>query len=88
MPLPACRDAVVLPELTGYNLLPMLQKPPALQTVKLRIELAGVQSIAVTAELFQHPETVDGVAGCMVQDMELDEINGQSFPLHDIGVGE
>jgi len=88
MPLPACRDAVVLPELTGYNLLPMLQKPPALQTVKLRIELAGVQSIAVTTKLFQHPETVEGIVGCMVQDMELDEINGQSFPLHDIGLGE
>ena len=65
-------------ELAVHDFPAAADKPLSLQTVKLRIELAGVQSIAVT----------DGVAGCMVQDMELDEINGQSFPLHDIGVGE
>jgi hypothetical protein len=62
----------------------MADESPSLQAVKLGVELAGIQSIAVTAELVQHPEPVDGALGCMVEDMELHEVNRQSFPSHDI----
>jgi hypothetical protein len=47
--------------------------------------MAGAQPIAVSAELFHHPQPVDRPFGRVMKDVELDEIDRESFSLHDIG---
>jgi hypothetical protein len=47
--------------------------------------MARAQPIAVVAELFEHPETVYRSFRSMVKDMQLDEVEGQSFSIHDNG---
>jgi hypothetical protein len=47
--------------------------------------MARAQPIAVVAELFHHPQPVDRLFRSVMKDVELDEIDRESFSIHDIG---
>jgi hypothetical protein len=76
-------DEVVLPELPVHDLAVLTEKPLTHQAVEPGIEMARAQPIAVVTELFYHPEPVDGLFRRVMKDMELDEIDRESFSIHD-----
>lgn len=78
---------VVLSHLPVDDRPPVPKEPGALEPDESRIELTRVQPIAVVRELFEHPEPVDLAFRGMMEDVELDEIDGESFSIHDIVFG-
>ena len=83
VPAPSGGDDVVLPQLSVHDLATLVEEPLPHQTVEPRIKLARTQSISVIGELFEHPQPVDGLFRSVMKDVELDEIDRQSFPIHD-----
>jgi hypothetical protein len=75
VPAPSGGEDVVLPELSLDDLRVPAEKPFPNQAMKPGIQMTRAQPVAVVAELFEHPQAVDGRFGSVMKNMKLDEID-------------